>query len=223
MTRRAGIPRGIWVLGGVSLCMDMSSELVHALLPLYMATVLGASALVIGIVEGVAESLALVVKLFSGALSDWSRKRKPLVLAGYGIAALTKLVFPLATSLDWVIGARFADRIGKGIRGAPRDALIADIAPPALRGRNFGLRQALDTVGAVIGPMLALAGMAYFAGNFQAVLWIAVVPAVLCVLWRFLAARSRAQSCQLQPSRHGRGHDRHHGATRSPALLSARS
>jgi len=182
LTRRAAIPRGVWVLGGVSLCMDMSSELVHALLPLYMATVLGASALVIGIVEGIAESLALVVKLFSGALSDWSRKRKPLVLAGYGIAALTKFVFPLAPSLPWVVGARFADRIGKGIRGAPRDALIADIAPPELRGRSFGLRQALDTVGAVIGPMLALAGMAYFAGNFQAVLWIAVVPAVLCVV-----------------------------------------
>lgn len=182
MTRRPPIPRGVWVLGGVSLCMDMSSELVHALLPLYMASALGASALVIGIVEGIAEALALVVKLFSGALSDWSRKRKPLVLAGYGLAALTKFVFPLVPSLGWVVGARFADRIGKGIRGAPRDALIADITPPEIRGRSFGLRQALDTVGAVIGPVLALAGMAYFAGNFQAVLWIAVVPAVLCVL-----------------------------------------
>ena len=194
MTRRAAIPRGVWVLGGVSLCMDMSSELVHALLPLYMATVLGASALVIGIVEGIAESLALVVKLFSGALSDWSRKRKPLVLAGYGIAALTKFVFPLAPSLPWVVGARFADRIGKGIRGAPRDALIADIAPPELRGRSFGLRQALDTVGAVIGPMLALAGMAYFAGNFQAVLWIAVVPAVLCVVLIVFGVEESARS-----------------------------
>ncbi len=182
MTNPVRIPRGIWVLGGVSLCMDMSSELVHALLPLYMATALGASALVIGVVEGIAESLAMIVKVFSGALSDWSRKRKPLVLAGYGIAALTKFVFPLVPSLGWVVGARFADRIGKGIRGAPRDALIADIAPPELRGRSFGLRQALDTVGAVIGPILALAGMAYFAGNFQAVLWIAVIPAVLCVL-----------------------------------------
>jgi len=194
LTRRAAIPRGVWVLGGVSLCMDMSSELVHALLPLYMATVLGASALVIGIVEGIAESLALVVKLFSGALSDWSRKRKPLVLAGYGIAALTKFVFPLAPSLGWIVGARFADRIGKGIRGAPRDALIADIAPPELRGRSFGLRQALDTVGAVIGPMLALAGMAYFAGNFQAVFWIAVVPAVLCVVLIVFGVEEPARS-----------------------------
>ena len=164
------------------MCMDMSSELVHALLPLYMATALGASAFVIGVVEGMAESLALIVKVFSGALSDWSRKRKPLVLAGYGIAALSKFVFPLVPSLGWVIGARFADRVGKGIRGAPRDALIADITPPEVRGRSFGLRQALDTVGAVIGPILALAGMAWFAGNFQAVLWIAVIPAVLCVL-----------------------------------------
>jgi MFS family permease len=182
LTSRAAIPRGVWVLGAVSLCMDMSSELVHALLPLYMATVLGASALVIGVVEGVAEALALVVKLFSGALSDWSRKRKPLVLAGYGLAAVTKFVFPLAPSLAWVVGARFADRIGKGIRGAPRDALIADITPAEVRGRSFGLRQALDTVGAVVGPALALGGMAYFAGDFQAALWIAVVPAVVCVL-----------------------------------------
>ncbi|MFO1304409.1 MAG: MFS transporter [Burkholderiales bacterium] len=196
MTHRGSIPRGVWVLGGVSLCMDMSSELVHALLPLYMATALGASALVIGIVEGVAESLALVIKVFSGALSDWSRKRKPLVLAGYGIAALSKFVFPLVPSLAWVVGARFADRLGKGIRGAPRDALIADITPPAVRGRSFGLRQALDTVGAVIGPILALAGMAYFAGNFQAVLWIAVVPAVVCVLLIVFGVEEPARPAQ---------------------------
>jgi len=175
------IPRGVWVLGAVSLCMDLSSELVHALLPLYMATVLGASALFIGVVEGVAESLALVVKLFSGVVSDRFGKRKPLVLAGYGLAALSKFAFPLAPSLGWIVAARFADRVGKGIRGAPRDALIADITPAAVRGRSFGLRQALDTVGAIGGPVLALAGMMWFAGNFQAVFWIAVIPAVICV------------------------------------------
>lgn len=185
MTVRAGItgiPRGVWVLGIVSMCMDLSSELVHALLPLYMATAMGASMLVIGVVEGIAEATALIVKLFSGALSDWSRKRKPLVLLGYGLAAVSKFVFPLAPTLSWIIAARFADRVGKGIRGAPRDALIADITPPALRGRSFGLRQALDTVGGVGGPLLALAAMAWFANDFQAAFWIAVVPAMLCVV-----------------------------------------
>lgn len=179
--RGGGIPRGVWVLGGVSLCMDMSSELVHALLPLYMST-LGASVLFIGIVEGIAEAIALVVKLFSGVLSDWFRRRKPLLLLGYGLGAISKVAFPLTTSLGVIVGARFADRVGKGIRGAPRDALLADITPKALRGRGFGLRQALDTVGAITGPLLALAGMAMFAGNFQAVLWIAVIPAIACIL-----------------------------------------
>ena len=175
------MPRGVWVLGLVSMCMDLSSELVHSLLPLYMATALGASVFVIGIIEGVAEALALIVKVFSGVLSDVFRKRKPLVLFGYGLAAVSKFAFPLAPTLGWIVGARFADRLGKGMRGAPRDALIADITPPDARGRSFGLRQALDTVGAIGGPLLALAAMAYFSGNFQAAFWVAVVPAVLCV------------------------------------------
>ena len=178
----SAVPRGVWVLGFVSMCMDLSSELVHALLPLYMATALGASVFVIGMVEGVAEALALVVKLFSGVISDLFRRRKPLVLFGYGLAALSKFAFPLAPALPWIVGARFADRVGKGIRGAPRDALIADITPAEARGRSFGLRQALDTVGGIGGPLLALAAMWYFASNFQAAFWIAVVPAMLAVL-----------------------------------------
>ena len=177
----AAVPRGVWALGIVSLCMDMSSELVHSLLPLYMAVGLGASTLTIGIVEGIAEAIALIVKIFSGVLSDLFRRRKALVLLGYGLAALTKFIFPLAASLGWVIAARFADRVGKGIRGAPRDALIADITPANVRGASFGLRQALDTVGAIGGPLLALAAMAYFAGDFRSAFWVAVVPAVLCV------------------------------------------
>jgi MFS family permease len=182
-TRRglAAIPRGVWALGIVSLCMDLSSELIHSLLPLYMAVGLGASTFVIGIVEGVAEALALIVKVFSGVLSDVFRKRKSLVVVGYGLAALTKFVFPLAPTLGWVVTARFADRVGKGIRGAPRDALIADITPADIRGASFGLRQALDTVGAIGGPLLALAAMVYFAGNFRASFWVAVIPAVICV------------------------------------------
>ncbi len=160
--------------------MDTSSELVHSLLPLLLGTVLGAGMLTIGIIEGVAEATAAISKLFSGALSDHFRKRKPLTLLGYGLAALTKPVFPLAGSVIWVFGARFTDRLGKGIRGAPRDALIADITPAELRGTAYGLRQSLDSVGGVLGPLLALAGLAVWAGDIRSVLWLAVPPAVLC-------------------------------------------
>jgi MFS family permease len=176
------VPRGVWTLGVVSLCMDLSSELIHALLPLYLAVGLGASVLTIGIIEGIAEATALIVKVFSGVLSDIFRRRKPLVVLGYGMAALTKLIFPLATTVGWIVTARFADRIGKGIRGAPRDALIADLTPPEVRGASFGLRQALDTVGGVGGPLLAIGAMAYFASDFQAAFWVAVVPAFLAVV-----------------------------------------
>ena len=176
------IPRGVIVLGLVSLCMDFSSEFVHALLPLYLATGLGASMLAIGLIEGTAEAIALVVKVFSGVLSDAVGRRKPLVLAGYGLAALTKPVFALAPSLGWIVAARFADRVGKGIRGAPRDALIADITPPEVRGASFGLRQALDTVGAVLGPIAAIAALAWFAGDFRMAFWLAVIPAFLAVV-----------------------------------------
>jgi len=176
------IPRGVWALGFVSMLMDLSSELIHSLLPLYMAIGLGASTLTIGIVEGIAEATAMIVKFFSGVLSDYFGKRKPLVVLGYGLAGLTKFVFPLAPTLGWIVAARFADRVGKGIRGAPRDALIADLTPEDLRGGSFGLRQALDTVGAIGGPLLAVGAMAWFASDFKAAFWVAVVPAVLCVL-----------------------------------------
>jgi len=189
----AAIPRGVWALGVVSLCMDLSSELIHSLLPLYMSIGLGASTLTIGVVEGVAEGLALIVKVFSGVWSDVVRKRKALVVIGYGMAALTKFIFPLASTLGWVVTARFADRIGKGIRGAPRDALIADITPSDVRGASFGLRQALDTVGGIGGPLLALAAMFYFADNFRATFWVAVVPAVVCVVVLVFAVQEPAK------------------------------
>lgn len=176
------IPRGVWLLGFVSLLMDTSSELIHALLPLFMVGTLGASMLAVGIIEGIAEAIALIVKVFSGYWSDVTRHRKPLVVLGYGLAAISKLAFPLAPTLSWVVAARFADRVGKGIRGAPRDALVADLTPPAVRGAAFGLRQALDTVGAVAGPLLAVALIGYFAGNFRAAFWWAVVPAALCMV-----------------------------------------
>ena len=171
----------MWVLGFVSLLMDISSELIHSLLPVFMVSALGASVLMVGIVEGIAESTALIVKMFSGALSDYFGKRKALAVLGYGLGAVSKPIFALATSVNGVLAARFMDRIGKGIRGAPRDALVADITPPEIRGAAYGLRQSLDTVGAFAGPLLGIALMIVFAGDFRTVFWFAVIPAFLCV------------------------------------------
>lgn len=180
-THRTPLPRAIWVLGFVSLLMDVSSEMVHSLLPMFMVTVLGTSALTVGLIEGAAEATALIVKVFSGVLSDYFGKRKGLALLGYGLGALTKPVFALASGTGMVVAARLIDRVGKGIRGAPRDALVADLAPPALRGAAFGLRQSLDTVGAFIGPLLAVGLMLLWANDFRAVFWVAVVPGLLAV------------------------------------------
>lgn len=172
----AGIPRTVWVLGLVSMFMDISSEMIHSLLPVFMVTVLGSSATMVGLVEGIAESTALIVKIFSGALSDHLGKRKWLAALGYGMGAFSKPLFAIAGSVGLVFGARFIDRIGKGIRGAPRDALVADVTPPALRGAAFGLRQALDTVGAFTGPLVAVALMLLWHNDFRAVFWVAVIP-----------------------------------------------
>jgi MFS family permease len=177
----ARIPRTVWLLGFVSMLMDVSSEMIHSLLPVFMTVVLGASAMTVGIIEGVAEATALIVKVFSGVISDYVRKRKWLAVLGYAMGALTKPLFALATGTSWIFTARFLDRIGKGIRGAPRDALIADVTPPALRGAAFGLRQALDTVGAFVGPLLAMGLMLLWANDFRAVFWVAVVPGLLAV------------------------------------------
>ncbi len=178
---RRRIPGSIWALGFVSLLMDTSSELIHSLLPVFMVTVLGTSVFVVGLIEGAAESTALIIKVFSGVLSDYWGKRKPLALMGYGLGALSKPLFALAGSSGLVLTARLIDRVGKGIRGAPRDALVADITPPELRGAAFGLRQSLDTVGAFLGPLLAMALMLLWANDFRAVFWVATVPAFLCV------------------------------------------
>lgn len=178
---RTRLPAAIWVLGFVSLLMDISSEMIHSLLPLFMVGTLGASALVVGLVEGLAEATALVVKVFSGVLSDWWGKRKGLAVFGYALGALTKPLFALAPGMGLVLTARLLDRVGKGVRGAPRDALVADLAPPAMRGAAFGLRQSLDTVGAFLGPLLAVGLMLLWANDFRAVFWVAVVPGLLAV------------------------------------------
>jgi MFS family permease len=170
------------MLGFVSLFMDVSSELIHSLLPVFMVTGLGASAFAVGVVEGIAESTALIVKVFSGVLSDYIGKRKSLAVLGYGLGALSKPLFALALSVNWVLAARFMDRIGKGIRGAPRDALVADLAPPEMRGAAFGLRQSLDTVGAFLGPLLGIGLMLFWDGDFRTVFWYAIIPAFLAVL-----------------------------------------
>ena len=180
--RLRAVPRGVVMLGFVSLFMDFSSEMIHALLPLYLVGPLGASTALVGFVEGVAESIAAITKVFSGAISDRIGKRKPLVLIGYGLAAITKPVFPLASSAWMVVGARFVDRFGKGLRGAPRDALIADLTTPGTRGAAYGLRQSMDTVGAILAPAAAITLM-WLYNDFRLVFWIAVIPAVVSVLF----------------------------------------
>jgi len=175
------IPGSIWALGFVSMFADISSEMIHSLLPVFLVSALGASALTVGLIEGIAEATALITKVFSGTLSDYLGRRKFLTGLGYGLAAFTKPMFPLASSVGWVVTARFVDRIGKGIRGAPRDAMVADIAPPHLRGACYGLRQSLDTVGAFAGPLMATVLMALTLNNFRTVFWIAVVPAFLAL------------------------------------------
>ncbi len=177
-----GLPRTVVALGLVSLCMDTSSEMIHSLLPIYLVAGLGASAAMLGLLEGIAEATASLMRVFAGVLSDRMARRKPLILAGYGLAALAKPLFPLAAGVGAVLLARVADRIGKGIRGAPRDALLADVTPPALLGAAFGLRQSLDTVGAVLGPVGAVLLMGVLDDDVRAVLWVAVLPAVLAVL-----------------------------------------
>ena len=183
------IPAGVWALGFVSLLMDVSSEMIHSLLPVFLVTTLGTSVFVVGLMEGGAEATALIVKVFSGVLSDYWGKRKPLAILGYGLGALSKPLFALASSAGLVLTARLLDRVGKGIRGAPRDALVADITPAELRGAAFGLRQSLDTVGAVLGPLLAMGLMLLWANDFRAVFWVASVPAFLCVALLIVGVR----------------------------------
>ena len=187
--RRPAIPRSVWALGLVSLFTDIGSEMVHSLLPLLLVGSLGASGLIIGLIEGTAEALVLIVKVFSGYLSDAWGRRKPLVLLGYGLAALSKPLFPMARSGSTIVAARLLDRFGKGIRGAPRDALIADVTPVAIRGSAFGLRQAMDTLGAVVGPLCAVALMTVLLGDIRAVLWFAVLPGLIAVALIVFAVR----------------------------------
>ena len=195
----ATIPRSIWALGFVSLLMDVSSEMIHSLLPVFIVGTLGASAFALGLIEGAAEATALIVKVFSGVLSDLTGRRKPLALAGYGLGALSKPLFALAPGITWVISARLLDRVGKGIRGAPRDALVADLAPPAVRGAAFGLRQSLDTVGAFAGPLLAIGLMLAWANDVRAVFWVAVVPAILSVALLAFGVREPEQASRKPP------------------------
>lgn len=173
--------------------MDTSSEMIHALLPVFLVSVLGASVTFVGVLEGLAEATASITKVFSGVLSDWLGKRKELVVLGYGLAALSKPLFALAPTVAWVLGARLSDRVGKGIRGAPRDALLADMTPQSARGASFGLRQTLDTVGAFAGPLIAIVAMRLSGGSFRAVFWLAAVPAVLCVVVLIVFVREPAR------------------------------
>jgi MFS family permease len=189
------------VLGFVSMLMDISSEMIHALLPVYLVTVLSASTLTVGFIEGIAEATAAITKIFSGALSDWLGRRKLLAALGYGLAALTKPLFPLAPGVGWLVAARFIDRVGKGIRGAPRDALVADISPPGLRGASFGLRQSLDTIGAFVGPLVAIGLMWWTTDHFVAVFWVAVLPAFLSFALIAFAVKEPEPDSRREPAK----------------------
>lgn len=193
-TKSPGLPRSIWALGLVSMFMDISSEMIHSLLPVFLVTVLGASAATVGLIEGIAEATASVSKLFSGWLSDRLGKRKVLTIIGYGLGTLSKPLFAIAPTPSWVLAARFSDRIGKGIRGAPRDAMVADLAPDGQRGAAYGLRQSLDTVGAFVGPLIAVVAMAASANDFRLVFWIAVVPGLVAVAILVLGVREPPQA-----------------------------
>ena len=198
--RSQGLPRGVVALGLVSLCMDASSELVHSVLPVFLVTVLGASAITVGLLEGIAEATAAITKVFSGALSDRWQRRKGLIVAGYGLAALTKPLFPLADSVSWVLTARFLDRVGKGIRGAPRDALIADLVPPEQRNAAFGLRQSLDSLGAFLGPLLAIGLLLLWQNDLRAVLWFAVLPAFLALALLIFGVQDQRPAARVRSS-----------------------
>ncbi|MDJ0447785.1 MFS transporter [Methylocystis sp. JR02] len=195
------IPSSVWALGVVSLLMDFSSEMIHALLPIYLVGTMGATMAQVGAIEGVAEATASVVKIFSGAVSDWFASRKLLAILGYGLAAATKPLFPLAPNVDWVMAARFIDRVGKGIRGAPRDALVADVTPAELRGAAFGLRQSLDTVGAFLGPAVAVLVMWATLDDIRAVFWVACIPAILAVAVLAFGVTEPAETRPQRPAR----------------------
>jgi len=199
---RRQIPRGVWALGFVSLLMDISSEMIHSLLPLFMVNVLGTSTLSIGLIEGAAEATALIVKVFSGVISDYIGKRKGLALLGYGLGAIIKPLFAIASSSGMILSARVIDRVGKGLRGAPRDALIAEITPLEIRGAAFGLRQSLDTVGAFMGPLLAVGLMLLWQDDFRAVFWVAVIPGLLAVMVLYFGVKepkSRQDGKRINP------------------------
>src|SRR4249920_2442456 len=197
----ARLPRNVWILGLASLFMDMSSEMIHGLLPVFLVGTLGVSAFALGLIEGVAEATASISKIFSGVLSDRLGKRKPLILLGYGLAALTKPLFPLANSALTVFAARFIDRIGKGIRGAPRDALVADVTPAEQRGAAYGLRQAMDTVGAFAGPLIAIGLMVGLAFDIRQVFWVACIPALITVAVLFFGVDEPANVTKLESAK----------------------
>lgn len=201
------VPRTVAILGIASLCMDLSSEMIHSLLPVFLVSILGAGPTVVGLIEGIGEATASITKIFSGTLSDRLPRRKPLVVAGYGLATLTKPLFPLADSATTVLAARFVDRVGKGIRGAPRDALIADVTPASLRGAAYGLRQSLDSVGALLGPLLAIGAMLLMSGDVRSVLWIATLPSIAAVVVLVWGIEEPARHLEVDPQKRPRWHD----------------
>ena len=176
------LPRQVAILGVISLLTAMSSAMVYGLLPVFLVKVLGASTASVGVIEGIAEAMMSLARIFSGRASDWMGRRKPLVLLGYAVSAVNKVMFPLAGTVSIVFAARVIDRIGKGLRDAPRDAFMTDVTPAKVRGSGFGLRLAFYTTGFVIGPLAAMEVMQLSGDNFRLVFWLAVIPAVLAII-----------------------------------------
>ena len=194
----ANIPRQVWALGWVSLFTDISSEAIISVLPLFLTTTLGASVTTVGLIEGIAEATASVLKVFSGAISDYWGQRKSLAVLGYGLSTFVKPLFAIASSPSWVLLARFADRAGKGIRAAPRDALVADVTDASNRGAAYGLRQSLDTIGALLGPLLAMVVLDRSPQNFRLVFWLAVIPGIIAVMFLVFGVKEPRQQQNQQ-------------------------
>jgi MFS family permease len=203
------LSRNVWVAGWVSFFMDVSSEMVYPLVPLFLSSTLGVSKSVVGLIEGIAEATASLLKLFSGVIADRFGKNKLLMGFGYGISTASRPILALASGWGMVFLARFTDRAGKGIRTAPRDAIIAASTPPGQLGLAFGFHRALDTAGAVVGPAVALAILAVWAADFRLVFWLSVVPGVLAValiVW-FIEADGRVRPAQAALAWSLRGFD----------------
>jgi MFS family permease len=195
-----GISKNVFVLGLVSFFNDVASEMIYPIVPIFLTSVLGAPVAIVGLIEGIAESTASILKVVSGWLSDKFRKRKPFVIAGYSFSAVSKIILSLAYSWPFVLFARFIDRFGKGTRTSARDALIAENSEKSARGKSFGFHRALDTLGAVVGPLIALLAIHFLDNNFRLIFFLAFIPACIGVLLLIIFVKEKRKEENLSPA-----------------------